>query len=206
MSNLASGSKGLKLDDFSHMALVISVPHISASTLSLFITNQFIPGNVSEDILKVLDFTLTTFPLTLAVTLLVSFALDKDLKFFEAVIIIIIAGLMANLLSMIIPSVHHTDNMAENFTDSTREAKGPLIFILFAYKLITIWWRDFGPIMFVQSVLIGAFFGYRLRLTKTIRDQPTSKKNITAPKQLPQQKKPPPLPISPPKKEPPPLH
>lgn len=206
MSNLASGGKGLKLDDFSHMALIIAVPHISGSTLSLFITNQFIPGNISEDVLKVIDFTLTTFPLTLAVTLLVSFALDKDLKFLEAIMIIILAGLLANLLSMIIPSVHHTDNMAENFTDSSREAKGPLIVILFAYKLINIWWRDFGPIMFVQSVVIGAIFGYKLRITKTIKDQPAARNNIHTPKQLPQEKKPPPFNISPSKKEPPPLH
>jgi len=203
MSNLASGGKGLKLDDFSHMALVITLPHVTASTLSLFITNQFVPGNIAKDILEVLDFTLTTFPLTLAITLLVSFALDKDLKFSEAIMIIIVAGLLANLLSMIIPSVHHTD-IPGIFNVSTRDAKGPLIFVLFAYKLISIWWRDFGPIMFVQSVIIGAYFGYRLRLTKTIKNQPVAGNKTPVTNYQPQQKKPPPLHTTPPEKKQPP--
>jgi len=205
MSSPALGGKGLKLDDFSRMALVITIPQITSSTISIAVTEQFNKESLPEHILTVLQFTLTTFPLTLAVTLLVSFLLDKDLKFSEAIGIIIIAGLLSNLLSKIIPAVHHTDDIGKTFTDSTRDAKGPLVFVLFAYKLINIWWRDFGPIMFVQSLIIGGYFGYRLRITKTIKNQPFAGENIPVTNHQLQQKSPPPLPLNPLKKEPPPL-
>lgn len=174
MSNLASGGKGPGIEDVSRMSLIITLAQVTSSTLNLEITNQFNPGSIPEHFLQVLDLTLTTFPLTLAVTFIASFALQKDLKFSEAIVVIIVAGPLSNLLSLIIPNVHHANNIGQSFVDSTRESSGPLIFVLYAYKLINIWWKDFGPIMFIQSLIIGSIFGYKFSIKKTKQKGPPS--------------------------------
>lgn len=38
-----------------------------------------------------------------------------------------------------------------------------MMFVVLAYKLVSVWWESYGPVMFVQAVAIGGFLGYRLR-------------------------------------------
>jgi hypothetical protein len=151
--------------------LAIIAPQLTASALSTFMIGRLTHAGLWDDILIVLHFSLITFPLTLAVALIVSFALQKTLKFWDNIIIIIVAGIAANLLSKIIPSIHHTDNMGQYFVESARDVKGPPLFILFAYRLVNIWWRDFGPIMFIQALIVGTIFGYKLTTQKTKKNE-----------------------------------
>jgi hypothetical protein len=159
---MSGQGSGIKSDDISHLALLITLPTVTASTLSSFIIGNLRADSIAHDFLTVLDFTLTSFPLTLSVAILVGMALDNELKFWTSFVVIIVAGLLANLLGMLIHKVHHTDDLGVLFEQSTKEVKGLPVLALFAFKIVSVWWRDFGPIMFIQSVIVGAVIAYRL--------------------------------------------
>jgi hypothetical protein len=159
---MSNNARGLRLDDIGHMALVITLPHIGASTLSSFIIGLINPASIVEDIPTVINFILISFPLTLATALIVIAIIEKELTIPIFLTIIIVSGILSNLLALLIPNaVYAKHDMWLLFEESSRTVKGPSMFFLYAYKIVSIWWESYTILLFIQSIIIGSWFGYR---------------------------------------------
>jgi hypothetical protein len=159
---MSNNAKGLRLNDIGHMALVITLPHIGASTLSSFILGMINPASIVEDIPTVINFILISFPLTLATALIAIAIIDKELTFVLFITIIILSGILSNLLALLIPNAIYADHdMMLLFDQSSRTIKGPFMFVVYAYKIVSIWWESYTILLLIQSIIIGSWFGYR---------------------------------------------
>jgi hypothetical protein len=164
---MSNSARGLRVNDIGHMALIITLPHIGASTLSSFILGLVNPASIVEDIPTVLNFILISFPLTLATALIVIAIIEKELTFVIFITIIIISGILSNLLALLIPNaVYANHDMMLLFDQSSRTVKGPLMFVVYAYKIVSIWWESYTILLFIQSIIIGSWFGYRFASRK----------------------------------------
>jgi hypothetical protein len=163
MATPSPSKKDLWAGTISDMAAVITLPHIAASTVSSMIVNHIPAAKLIDEIWTIISFILISFPLTMAAALITLAIVEKEFKISIAITSIILAGILSNLLALIIPDPKFSNpSMFQIMEDSSREIKGLPMFFLMAYKIIAIWWEAYGPLLFIQSIIVGGIFGYRV--------------------------------------------
>ena len=175
MSNIKTPSLGHTL---SALAFIIAPPQLTVSGITAFLIGLVHPAGVIEDtktiwgfihtagigesLLIIIHVILITFPLALAAAAIMAMAIEKELGFWNCIGVIIVAGIVSNVLGLIIPSVSASSpDMWKLFKESTATIKGPLLFAVYAYKVVAIWWENLTVFPFIQSVALGAYLGYK---------------------------------------------
>jgi hypothetical protein len=148
--------------EISTLAMFISVPQAIASPIAVAVEHSLHPQNIFFEVKEILDFLLISFPLTLSIAVL--FVIIEKGDFSPGALLLIVGGaaLLSNLLHGIvqqIPSVDVNRTFNETFTRS--DAGGNSAAFIFVKKIFGIYWRIFGPVLFIQSCCIGLYAGYR---------------------------------------------
>lgn len=148
--------------EVSALALFISVPQAIASPIMVAIEHSLHPHNIFFDVKEILDFMLISFPLTLSIAIL--FVIIEKGEFSPGSLLLIVGGaaLLSNLLHGIvqqIPSLDVNKTFTETFTRT--EIGGNSAVFIFVKKIFGIYWKIFGPVLFIQSCCIGLYAGYR---------------------------------------------
>jgi hypothetical protein len=148
--------------EVSALALFISLPQVIAAPVMVGLTHLLQPDNIFFDLKEILDFLVISFPLTLSIALLLVM-IEKGV-FNLGYLLLIVAGaaLLSNLLHGIvqeIPSVDVNKTFTETFTRT--DIGGNKAVFIFVGKIFGIYWKTFGPVLFIQSCCIGLYAGYR---------------------------------------------
>jgi hypothetical protein len=164
--------------EISSIALFISLPQFIASPIIVGLTHLVHSDDIVFDIREILDFLVVSFPLTLSIGLLFVLIAKGKVNMFTIFAAVVGAALLSNLLHWLvgeIPAVNVRQTFVEsfNYNDSRGANSSAIQFVL---KIFGVYWRSFGPILFVQSCCVGAYAGYRyLRLGK----KPQAKRTTT---------------------------
>lgn len=145
--------------EISQLAIFVSIPQIIASPIIEGISHFIYPKNVAFEVMDILDFLVVSFPLTLSVAVITVLIAKGQFNLFSLFIAIVGAALLSNLLHTIIgkiPSVNIRDSFNETFTDPANRGSDNLL-ILWIFKIFGIYWKNSGPLMFIQSCCIGIY-------------------------------------------------
>ena len=160
--------------EISRLALFISIRHLIASPISVGISHLLYPHHVLFDVRDILDFLVISFPLTLSIAIL--FVVIEKGKFNLFYLLFAVAGaaLLSNALHWVvaeIPSVDIQKPFDESFNyDETRGGNSSAI--MWVFKIFGVYWKTFGPILFIQSCCIGIYAGYKyLKIEKSRKDK-----------------------------------
>lgn len=120
-------------------------------------------NSVEFELKEVLDFLLVSFPLTLSVAALVVIIQREQLNLFSLTIAVVGAALISNLLHALIhyiPSVDISKPFKETYDHpvNTNDNNSGLKFI---GKIFSIYWKTFGPVLFIQSCCVGIYAGVK---------------------------------------------
>jgi hypothetical protein len=84
------------------------------------------------------------------------------------------AALLSNLLHWVIAEIPSVD-INKTFTESfnyNENREGSSAAITWVIKIFGVYWKSFGPILFIQSCCIGIFAGYKyLQIEKSKKDK-----------------------------------
>jgi len=147
----------------SGLALFISLPQLIASPIMVGISHLIHPQNVFFDLKEILDFLVISFPLTLSIAVLFVIIERGKFNLFYLVAVVAGAALLSNLLHGIIesmPSVDIKKPFNETFSPNNTGG-GNSAAIHFVIKIFGVYWKTFGPILFIQSCCIGIYAGYK---------------------------------------------
>src|SRR5664279_195073 len=147
--------------ELSGLAFFISLPQLIASPIVLGLQHLMYHDVVPFELKEVLDFLLISFPLTLSVAALVVIIQRGQFNLFSLLIAVAGAALLSNLLHAIfeeIPSVDVKKSFSETFPNAANSGSGNLL-LLWIGKIFGIYWKTFGPILFIQSCCIGIYAG-----------------------------------------------
>jgi hypothetical protein len=164
-------------EEVSSLALFISLPQLISAPLMVGLEHLLKPNNIFFELKEILDFLVISFPLTLSIALL--FLIIEKGIFNLGYLLLIVGGaaLLSNLLHGLvqkIPSVDVNRTFTETFTRT--DIGGNKAVIVFVGKIFGIYWKIFGPLLFIQSCCIGLYAGYRyVRIT----DKKTNKIKIS---------------------------
>ncbi len=148
--------------EVSTLALFISLPQLLASPVMVAIGHVLQPNNIVFELKEILDFLVISFPLTLSIAIL--FVILERGSFNLGYLLLVVAGaaLLSNLLHRIIDEIPGVDvNKAFNDSFSKTDTGGNATILRFVGKIFGIYWKTFGPILFIQSCCIGLYAGYR---------------------------------------------
>ena len=149
--------------EISSLALFISIPHLIASPISVGIAHFLHePNSVPYDLMEILDFLLVSFPLTLSIAIL--FVVIERGNFNLGWLLIIVAGaaLLSNLFHKLVSEIPSVDvNSSFNEAFDYKEKRGSSAVFHFVYRIFSIYWKDFGPVLFIQSCCVGIYAGYK---------------------------------------------
>jgi hypothetical protein len=154
-------------EEVSALALFISLPQLIAAPLMVGLEHLLKPQNIFFELKEILDFLVISFPLTLSIALL--FLIIEKGIFNLGYLLLIVGGaaLLSNLLHGLvqkIPSVDVNRTFTETFTRT--DIGGNKAVIVFVGKIFGIYWKIFGPLLFIQSCCIGLYAGFRyVRIT-----------------------------------------
>jgi hypothetical protein len=138
------------------------MPQVIASPIMVGLGHLLQPHNIFFELKEILDFLVISFPLTLSIALL--FIIIEKGKFNPGYLLLIVGGaaLLSNLLHGIVqemPSVAVSKTFNETFSRVDVAANSAVF--TFAKKIFGLYWKNFGPILFIQSCCIGIYAGYR---------------------------------------------
>jgi hypothetical protein len=148
--------------EVSRLALFISVPQAIASPIMVAIEHQLHPHNIFFDLKEILDFLVISFPLTLSIALL--FIIIEKEQFNLGYLLLIVGGaaFLSNLLHGIVHEIPSVDvNKTFNETFIRTDVGGNSAVFIFVKAIFGIYWKIFGPLLFIQSCCIGLYAGYR---------------------------------------------
>ncbi|MEJ0103737.1 MAG: hypothetical protein WDO19_14795 [Bacteroidota bacterium] len=152
----------------SQLALFVSLPQLIASPIMVGLTHLLHPDNIFFDLKEILDFLAISFPLTLGIAILFVFIEKGKFNLFVLVFAIVGAALLSNLLHRIvgeIPSVDIKRTFSESFNENRGGNSSAIIWVI---KIFGIYWKTFGPVLFIQSCCIGIYAGYKyLKIEKS---------------------------------------
>lgn len=161
--------------EISSLALFISLPQIIASPIIAGISHLVRHETVVFDLVEILDFLVISFPLTLSIAIL-TVIIDKG-KFNLFYLLFAVAGaaLLSNLLHMLIGKIPFVDlkktfHEPFNYTEYRNDNTSAIDWV---FRIFRIYWKTFGPILFIQSCCIGIYAGYRyhtIEKNKNIRE------------------------------------
>ena len=148
--------------EVSALALFISLPQLIFAPFMVGVEHLLHPHNIFFELKEILDFLVISFPLTLSIALL--FVMIEKGVFNLGYLLLIVGGaaLLSNLLHGIvqhIPSVDVNRTFTETFT--RKDIGGNKAVFIFVGKIFGIYWKIFGPLLFIQSCCIGLYVGYR---------------------------------------------
>ena len=148
--------------EVSALALFITLPQVIAAPFMVGLEHFLQPHNIFFELKEILDFLVISFPLTLSIALL--FVMIEKGAFNLGYLLLIVAGaaLLSNLLHSLIreiPSVAVNKTFNDTFTRT--DVGGNKAVIIFVGKIFGIYWKTFGPLLFIQSCCIGIYAGYR---------------------------------------------
>jgi len=154
------------LDEIGHLSLIISLPQLISAPLIVILISLFSPIPTPKDIIEILDFLVISFPLTLAVALITLLVRTDQNSFLFYVGAIVGAALLSNflhgLLSSAFPAVDVSSAYHEAFDPGdlpTRHGAGS--FVSFTMNILSLYWKKFGIVLFLQSCVIGIYAGTR---------------------------------------------
>jgi hypothetical protein len=165
--------------EISRLAFFISIPHLIASPVSVGISHLLHePNSVPYDLMEILDFIVISFPLTLSIAILFVIIERGDFNLGWLLIIVGGAALLSNLLHKAVSSMPSVD-VSGSFNEAFdyKANRGSSAVFHFVYRIFGIYWRDFGPVLFIQSCCVGLYAGYKyFRIQEKIKKE---KKNQT---------------------------
>ncbi len=148
--------------EVSGLALFISVPQLIASPIAVGISHLiYAHNNVPFEVKEVLDFLVISFPLTLSVAIITVLIQKGQFNLFTLLIAVAGAAFLSNLLHKIvseIPSIDMENSFTETFINPENRSSNNLL-LLWILKIFGIYWKSFGPILFIQSCFIGIYAG-----------------------------------------------
>lgn len=163
---MQSETRKFVLGEISRLAFMITLPQLISAPISVIIIQLLTPANVVLDIMTILDFFVISFPLTLAVATITYMFQSDQANPVGIILIIIGAALLSNwlhsLISSSFPSIDVATAHQRNFDESDLPGSrgiGPLLNT--AIRIVGIYWRQFGPVMFIQAVGIGIYVAVR---------------------------------------------
>ncbi|HLF64743.1 MAG TPA: hypothetical protein VI603_13360 [Saprospiraceae bacterium] len=163
---MESETKKYWLNEISRLTWMITLPQTISAPLSVILIELFTPSFVVLDILHILDFFVISFPLTLAVAIITNMVRSDQSNAVLFIVIIVGAGLLSNLLHKFISSSFPPVSIEPIFREATEpdpiyrsRGIGPLLNT--AIGIIGIYWRQFGPMMFIQACGIRVYVGIR---------------------------------------------
>jgi hypothetical protein len=163
--------------EISGIAAFISIPQLIASPIIAGLTHLIRKDNLTFDLMEILDFLVISFPLTLSIAVLVVLVLRGQFNLFYLLFVVVGAAILSNLLHMIISKFPSVD-LKESFNESinyTQNKYGNSAAIRWVVKIFGVYWKGFGPLLFIQSCCIGIYAGYRfitIQNTKKIKEDP----------------------------------
>jgi hypothetical protein len=151
------------LREISGVALFISLPQLIASPVITGLTHIIHKDNTALDVKEILDFLVISFPLTLSIAVLTVLVQKGQFNLFSLLVAVAGAALLSNLLHQLIGQIPSVD-LKRSFNESfsyTENKYGNSAAINWVVKIFGIYWKSFGPILFIQSCCIGIYAGYR---------------------------------------------
>ncbi|HEX5113362.1 MAG TPA: hypothetical protein VFV79_10970 [Saprospiraceae bacterium] len=152
------------IDEIGHLSLIISLPQLISAPIIVILISLFSPIPTPKDVIEIIDFLVISFPLTVAValiTLLVRTDQNSFLFYIGAIVgAAILSNLLHGLLSTAFPAVDISTAYHEAFDPGdlpTRHGAGT--FVAFAMNILSLYWKKFGVILFIQSCVIGIYAG-----------------------------------------------
>ncbi len=137
--------------EISALALFISLRQLIASPIIVGISHLIHPYNVFFDVREILDFLVISFPLTLSIAILFVLILKGKFNMFYLLFAVAGAALLSNLLHWVVGEIPSVD-IQKTFNSSA---------IIWVIKIFGVYWKTFGPILFIQSCCIGIYAGYK---------------------------------------------
>lgn len=163
--------------EISRLALFISLPQLIASPTAVGIYHLIYSHNSSLfEVKEVFDFLLISFPLTLSVALIVLLLENGRLNPITLFLTIVGAALLSNFFHYIfaeIPSVDLENTFTNTFNNPENNDSSNLLFQVIG-KIFGIYWKTFGPILFIQSCGIGIYAA--VKYLKIEKDNKNTKK------------------------------
>lgn len=163
---MESETKKYGLSEISRLTWMITLPQLISAPLSAILVELFTPSFIVLDILHIIDFFVISFPLTLAVAIITNMIRSDQSNVILFIVIIVGAGLLSNLLHKFVSASFPPVPVEPIFREATEpdpvyrsRGIGPLLNT--AIGIIGIYWRQFGPIMFIQAIGIGMYVGIR---------------------------------------------
>lgn len=155
---------GKILDEIGHLSLIISIPQLISAPASVILIKLFSPYPMPNEVIEVLDFLVISFPLTVAVALITLMLRNDHSNFGSYVAVVAGAALLSNLFHNILSSAFPAVDVASAFheafePDDVYTHHGAGMLVSFAVKIISLYWKKFGIILFLQSCAIGIYAG-----------------------------------------------
>jgi hypothetical protein len=142
----------------------ITIPQIISAPVSVFIIDMLQPSLVVLDILEIIDFLVISFPLTLAITMITYLVVSDESNAVSFILIVIGAALLSNFFHNALwssfPEVD-VDRIwrANTAPDPIYRSRGIGPMLNTALRILGIYWREFGIVIWLQALGIGIYAG-----------------------------------------------
>jgi hypothetical protein len=149
--------------EVSALAFFISLPQLIASPIIVGITSLVHSQNVVFELKEILDFLVISFPLTLSIAILFVIIEKGKFNLFYMLFAVVGAALLSNALHWVIEAMPFVDvqKTLNESVDYNQNPGGNTFAFRFIRKIFGIYWKTFGPILFIQSCCIGIYAGYK---------------------------------------------
>ena len=147
--------------EVSALSFFISLPQLIASPIIVGITS-LTHQNIIFELKEILDFLVISFPLTLSIAVLFVIIERGEFNLFYMLLAVVGAALLSNALHWIIGEMPLVD-VQKTFDESFdyQNTGGNTSAFRWVGKIFSLYWRTFGPVLFIQSCCIGIYAGYR---------------------------------------------
>lgn len=162
--------------EISRLALFISIPQIISAPLSVAIAQLMGPANIVFDLKEIIDFLVVSFPLTLAIAMITQFAIDRQFHPILVIVSLVVAALLSNLLHSLVRDIPFVDLKKSLYEACPyeRDKDGNIIgttgigckAINWPIGILSIYWKSFGAILFIQALAIGIYIPVRISKKK----------------------------------------
>jgi hypothetical protein len=154
------------MHEIENLSMIITIPQLISAPISVIILHFLSPGPSPQTVIEVLDFLVISFPLTLAVALITLLLRREESGIVLYIGAVIGAALLSNLLHRIVSSAFPAIDVAGEYNrafggGSTYMYHGAGSLISFATKILSLYWKQFGVLMFLQSCVIGIYAGVK---------------------------------------------
>ncbi|MFI5133294.1 MAG: hypothetical protein ACHQEB_03105 [Chitinophagales bacterium] len=175
--------KGISVEkELSGLALVVTLPQLISSPISVAIASLLhTHSNISFEVKEIIDFLVISFPLTLAIAVIVILINESKITLFSVVLTLIIATLLSNLLHKVVANFPGVDlneawHNTFSYTDPHNTTGNPVVNFILA--VLGLYWKKFGAILFIQSCIIGIYAGLRfISITEKKKSPPANQEN-----------------------------